>query len=112
MTPLISMTAAACLAIGAGTDHITLRDLAAAFHSAEAAEDRAVALAPAPGVRRIFRMPELRRLARSLAIDEEPAAELCFERRTAPLDRTLVLETMRKQIPAAEIEILDYSKQP
>src|SRR4051812_43895442 len=112
MTTLVSLTAAACLAIGSGTDHITLRDLAPAFSSVESAPDRPVALAPAPGVTRTFGLPELRRLAATLGLREEPKTELCFERPTAPLERARILDAMHRQLPDAEIEILDYSRQP
>jgi flagella basal body P-ring formation protein FlgA len=113
MISIASVAVAGCIAVSAGSDHITIRDLAAAFPGFEAgATDRPVSLAPAPGVQRIFRLPELRRLADSLDITTPPERELCFERPVAPINPARVLEVMRKQLPAAEIEILEYSRLP
>jgi flagella basal body P-ring formation protein FlgA len=111
MTSLASIAVAGCLAVSAGSDHITLRDLGPAFPGLEAAiTDEPVGLAPAPGVQRVFRLPELRRLAARLNITADPKGELCFERPVAPLDPARVLNAMRKQVPEAEIEILEYSR--
>src|ERR1039457_1423347 len=64
MIPLAPLAVSACLAITPGSDQILIRDLAGAFPGLQsAAPDLVVALAPAPGVERVFRLPELRRLA-------------------------------------------------
>jgi len=112
MTPLASIAIAGCLAVSAGADHITVRDLAPAVPGFVTLEDRPVALAPAPGVQRIFRIPELRRLALGAGIPDEPRSEICFERKVAPLDRDRVLDALRKQLPGSAIQIVDFSKQP
>ncbi|HEV3202710.1 MAG TPA: flagellar basal body P-ring formation chaperone FlgA [Bryobacteraceae bacterium] len=111
MISLASVALAGCLAVSAGSDHITLRDLAPAFPGlAGATPDEPVGLAPAPGVQRVLRLPELRRLAARLRITADPKSELCFERPVAPLDPARLLEAMRKQLPEAQIEILEYSR--
>src|ERR1039457_1657250 len=113
MISLASVALAGCLAVSAASDHITLRDLTPAFPGLEAATpDEPVGLAPAPGVQRMFRLPELRRLAARLNITADPKSELCFERPVAPLDPARLLEAMRKQLPEAESEILEYSRLP
>jgi len=111
MISLASVVLAGCFAVSAGSDHITVRDLAPAFPGLEAAtSDEPVGLAPAPGVKRVFRLPELRRLATRLNITADPTSELCFERPVAPLDPARLLEAMRKQLPGAKVEILEYSR--
>jgi len=71
-----------------------------------------VALAPAPGAERVFRLPELRRLAARWNPAAAPAGDLCFERPAAPLDPARLREAMRQSLPGARIEILDYSRIP
>lgn len=111
MISLASVALAGCLAVSAGSDQITLRDLAPAFPGLEAATpDEPVGLAPAPGVQRVFRLNELRRLAARLNIATEPKGDVCFERPISPLDPARLLEAMRRQLPEAEIEILEYSR--
>jgi flagella basal body P-ring formation protein FlgA len=111
MTTLASVALTACFAVGANSDRITTNDLAPAFPGIESAiPDQPVSLAPAPGVQRIFRMPELRRLAARLNITAEPKGEVCFERPLAPLDPARVLEAMRKQLPDTSIELLECSR--
>jgi flagella basal body P-ring formation protein FlgA len=113
MTALSAVALAACLAVNAGSDQILLRDLAPAFPGLEGPlSEQPVGFAPAPGVTRVFRMPELSRLATRLGIPAVPEGELCFSRPVAPLDRNRVLEAMRKQMPDAVIEILEYSRLP
>jgi len=113
MTPLTGLALAGCFAVGAGSDRITVRDLAAAFPGLEGAVlETAVAFAPAPGVQRVFRAPELRRLALSINALPPVEMELCVERPVARLDPTHILDAMRHQLPDADIEILDYSRLP
>lgn len=110
MTVLASV-ALACLAVPPSSDHITLRDVAAAFPGFEAAvPDQPVGLAPAPGAQRFFRLPELRRLAVRWNIRNEPSSELCFERPLAPLDPIRVHAAMERQLPAARIELVECSR--
>jgi flagella basal body P-ring formation protein FlgA len=101
---------AACLAVPAGSDQITARDLAAGVGlPPPEASSAVVSLAPAPGIQRIFREAELRSVAARLGWNQMPSGELCFERATAPLDPVRLLEAMRREIPDARIEILDFS---
>jgi len=113
MIPLAPLAVAACLAVSPGSDRILLRDLAGAFPGLEsAAPGLAVALAPAPGVERVFRLPELRRLAARFHLPAAPVSEVCVARPVSPPDPALFLAAMQKELPQAAIEIEDYSRQP
>jgi flagella basal body P-ring formation protein FlgA len=113
MIPLASLAVAACLAVSPGSDRIRIGDLAGAFPGLEpVAPDLAVAFAPAPGVERLFRLPELRRLAARFNLPVAPAAEVCVARPVSPPDPALFLAAMQKELPQAAIEIEDYSRQP
>ena len=113
MIPLAPFAVSACLAVSPGSDRILIRDLAGAFPGLEpAASDLAVALAPAPGTERVFRLPELRRLAARFNLPVAPALEVCVARPVSPPDPALFLAAMRKELPRAAIEIEDYSRQP
>lgn len=114
MMPLASFALAGCLAVGAGSDRITAGDLAPVFPGLESiASETPVALAPAPGVERVFRAPELRQLAARLnTVAPAGISEVCFERPVARLDPARLLDAMRRQMPGAAIEILDYSRLP
>jgi flagella basal body P-ring formation protein FlgA len=113
MMPLAELFVAGCLAASAGSDWVVARDLAPGFPGL-AAVDPETPLAPAPlaGVRRVFRVAELRRLALGLKVEAAPEQDVCIERRTAPLDPAAVLEALRRQLPRARIEIVEYSRQP
>jgi len=76
------------------------------------APDVPVALAPAPGVQRVFRLPELRRMAARLGWIWQPDADICFERSVSPPDPAQFLAVMRTAMPEADITILDYGRQP
>jgi Chaperone for flagella basal body P-ring formation len=112
MTPVALFALAGCIAIGPGSDRVLLRDLAPAFPglAAEAMEST-VALAPAPGVQRNFELVELRRLAARLNLPE-PVRELCVVRPVAKLDPARIVAALRALMPAAEIELLDYTRGP
>ncbi|MBZ5586204.1 MAG: flagellar basal body P-ring formation chaperone FlgA [Acidobacteriia bacterium] len=113
MIPLAEVALAGCLAVGAGSDRVLVRDLAPAVPAfAAAPPDAPLGFAPAPGAQRIFHPAELRRLAARLGLDAAPGDDVCVERRTAPLDAARVLESMREQMPGARIEILEISRQP
>ena len=45
-------------------------------------------------------------------MEAEPERDICIERTTSPLDPATVLETLRRQLPQARIEIVEYSRQP
>jgi flagella basal body P-ring formation protein FlgA len=113
MIALASVAMAACLAVSASSDFITVRDLAPAFHDLDASIlDNPVGLAPAPGIQRVLFVTELRRIAARMGIAGNPEHELCFERPVTPLTAPRLLAAMRTQAPGAEIEILDYSRMP
>jgi flagella basal body P-ring formation protein FlgA len=110
---LPALFALACLAVSPSSDQILLRDLAPAFPwLASAAPETPVALAPAPGVARVFRVPELRRLAARLNLPAALDQEICVTRPVAAPDPAQLLAAMRKELPEATIEILDFSRQP
>jgi flagella basal body P-ring formation protein FlgA len=112
---LPALFALACLAVSPGSDQILVRDLAPSFPSlASAAGDAPVALAPAPGVARVFRTAELRALAVRLNLPAPPPdqPEICVTRPVAAPDPARLLAAMRKEMPEATIEILEFSRQP
>src|SRR5271157_4169049 len=104
--------ALACLAVSPGADRILVRDLAPAFPSLEsAAPETPVALAPAPGVARVFRVAELRSLAVRLNLPAPPDQEICVARPVAAPDPAKLLAAMRKELPQATVEILEFGRQ-
>lgn len=104
---------AGCLAVSAGSDHILAGDLAPAFASMDTvAPETPVALAPAPGVARVFRVGELRRLAARLNLPAAPDTEICVERPVRAPDPARFLAAMQKALPQTSIEILEFSRQP
>jgi flagella basal body P-ring formation protein FlgA len=110
---LPALLALTCLAVSPGSDQILLRDLAPAFPwLASAAPETPMALAPAPGVARVFRVPELRRLAARLNLPAAPDKEICVTRPVAAPDPARLLAAMRRELPEATIEILEFSRQP
>jgi flagella basal body P-ring formation protein FlgA len=68
-----------------------------------------LALAPVPGVARVFHLPELGRWAEHFHL-LPPPAEICVERPVAPLDLEKALAAMRAALPEAEISIVDWSR--
>ncbi len=113
MIPLTALSLAACVAVGASSDHILLRDLAPAFPAAAiSSPDAPVALAPAPGVVRRFSAPELRRIALRLHLETEPTGEVCVLRPVSAPEPGRFLAAMRGRLPQASIEILDFSRWP
>lgn len=113
MSPLAAFALSACAAVAPDSDRILLRDVAPAFPDVEiSAPEMPVGLAPAPGVERRFDIPELRRIAARLHLESEPRQEICVTRPVAPLDRDRILAAMREQLPAAAIELLDFSHWP
>ena len=113
MMPLAALTLTGCLAVGAGADRILAGDLAAAIPGLTAPSPGVpVSLAPEPGLQRVFRVPELHRLAGSLHWEVEPAADICFERPVSPPDPARLLAAMQKAVPQAAITILDYGRRP
>jgi flagella basal body P-ring formation protein FlgA len=113
MIPLISMALAGCLAVGADSDQILARDLVPVYPEMASLEPATpVAHAPEPGVSRIFHAADLRTLAVRLGLPVVPDHEFCVERPVSPLDPAQLLTAMKIALPQAQIEILDYSRQP
>lgn len=107
--------ALACLAVAPGADHILAGDLAGGYPPLAAlAPETPIALAPAPGMIRVFRAPDLRLLSARFHLDPGQAngPPLCVERPVAPLDTPRLLAAMRRALPEAQIDILDFSRQP
>src|ERR1035437_9520570 len=78
MIPLAAFALAGCLAVGASGDRILAGDLAAGFPEwAAVPPETPLGLAPAPGVVRVFRLPELRRLAERWNLSRVPDRDLC-----------------------------------
>ncbi len=113
MTLLALFALAGCLKVPPDSDRILARDLASVLPAlAASAPDTPVAFAPAPGVRRVLHAPELRRLALRWNAPQPPEGEICFERRTAPLDAERIRAAIRRELPQASIEVLDFSRAP
>lgn len=113
MIPLAALTVAGCLAVNPASDRVTAGDLAAVIPGlTTSAPEESVAFAPAPGVLRVFHVPELRRLAIRQHWNVEPSADVCVERPVFPADSEKLLEAMHRTLPQAAITILDYARQP
>jgi flagella basal body P-ring formation protein FlgA len=112
MMPLAALTVTGCLAVSAGSSRILAGELAAAIPGVTVpAADIPVAFAPAPGVQRVFRVAELRRMAERFGWSGEPNADICVERPISPPDPARFLAAMRKAMPVADIAILEYGRQ-
>src|ERR1019366_9162741 len=113
MIPLAAFALAGCLAVGAGNDRILAGDLAAGFPEwAAVPPETPLALAPAPGVQRVFRVLELRRLAERWSLSAVPDREVCVTRPVAVFSAGKLLAAMQEELPAAHIELRDFSRQP
>ena len=121
MMPLAAFALAGCLAVGADRDRILAGDLAAGFPEwAAVPAETPLGLAPAPGVQRVFRVLELRRLAERWSLSPVPDREICVTRTVAVLTAARLLAAMQNavqnavqsEMPAAHIELLDFSRQP
>jgi flagella basal body P-ring formation protein FlgA len=117
MMPLAAFALAGCLAVGADRDRILAGDLAAGFPEwAAVPAETPLGLAPAPGVQRIFRVLELRRMAERWSLSPVPDHEICVTRPVAVLTTARLLAAMQsavqKEMPAAHIELFDFSRQP
>lgn len=113
MMPLALFALSGCLAVNAGSEHILAADLAPAYpEMAGLPPDTPIGFAPAPGVVRVFRAPELRMLAARFHLAAAPPRDICVTRPVAPLEPDGLLEAMRRTLPDARIELLDYSRQP
>jgi flagella basal body P-ring formation protein FlgA len=112
MMLLAPLALAGCLVLPAGAERVTAADLAPAFAGLESVPPQtALSFAPEPGLERVFRVPELRRIAAQFHLAAAPEDEICVTRSVAPLDAGALLTAMRKTIPGAKIEILEFSRQ-
>jgi flagella basal body P-ring formation protein FlgA len=113
MIPLAAFSLAGCLAVGAASDQVLAGDLAAAFPEWVAVPPATpLGLAPAPGVQRVFRLPELRRIAERWNVAPVPDRAVCVTRPVAVSTAGRLLAAMQKEIPGARIDLLDFSRQP
>lgn len=113
MMLLAAAAIAGCLAVNAGADRILAGDLAAAIPGLTVPAPAAiVGLAPAPGVQRVFHVPELRRMAAALGWPALPDADICIERPVSPPDPARLRAAMQHALPQAGIAILEFSRQP
>jgi flagella basal body P-ring formation protein FlgA len=99
---------AACLTLPPGAANVSAADI----HLDGIPAETALSFAPAPGVQRIFHVPELRQIAARFHLANVPDDDICVERAIAPLDPSRLLAAMQKELPAARIEISEFSKQP
>lgn len=67
---------------------------------------------PAPGGRRTYSAAELGRLARRYGLAMEPGSPACFVRPVEALTRERVAAAMMRAMPAARIEVVEFSRQP
>jgi flagella basal body P-ring formation protein FlgA len=112
MMLLAALAMAKCLAVDSASDYITAADLASALTGLSTIPaDTVIAPAPAPGVRRVFPLAELRALAQRFQIAAAPLQELCIERRVAPLSPRSLIAAMQRTFPQARISILECSRQ-
>jgi len=111
---LAALSLAACIAISPDSDHILGRDLAAVFPAlAVAAPQAQVALAPMPGVPRVFHAGDMRILAARFHLEGSgPVEPFCVELPVAPLDPARLLRAMQHSFPGARIEMVEFSRQP
>lgn len=94
-------------------DRILAADMAQAVPGfAGIAPDVFLGFAPAPGGRRIYNSPELARLARRYGLSLEPGVEACFVRPVETLTPERVMAALASTLPAARIEVVDFSRQP
>jgi flagella basal body P-ring formation protein FlgA len=108
---LASFAIAACLTLRPGAVQVTAADLAPAFPGLESAPPETVlSFAPEPGIERVFRLPELQRIAAQFHL-AAPEDEICVTRTTAPLEPATLLAAMQKEMPGAKIAILEFSRQ-
>jgi flagella basal body P-ring formation protein FlgA len=103
---------AGCLALKAGSERVTVADLAPAFEGLESVPPQTVvSFAPEPGLERVFRIPELRRIAAQFHLAAAPEEEICVSRTMTPLEPATLLAAMQKEMPGAKIAILDFGRQ-
>jgi flagellar basal body P-ring formation protein FlgA len=109
---LSPLAMAACLTLPVGAARVTAADLAPAFAGLDSAPpDAVLSFAPEPGLERVFRLPELRRIAAQFHLPAAPDDEICVVRKVAPLEPAPLLAAMLKEMPGAKIAIVEFSRQ-
>ncbi len=94
-------------------DRILAADLARAVPSfSQVPGDLPMGFAPAAGARRTYGPAELARLARRYGLTVEPGAAACFARPVSVLSLARVAAALGMVLPAAGLEVLDFSHQP
>lgn len=112
MIPLASFALAACLAVSPASDQILAGDLVTAFPEwATIPPETPLGLAPAPGVQRVILVPELRHFAERWKLPS-PEQAVCVTRRVVVSTADRLLAAMQRELPAAHIELLDFSLLP
>jgi flagella basal body P-ring formation protein FlgA len=87
-------------------DRIYARDVAAAVPAfSGVAAEFALGYAPAPGIRRVFKGDALEKLARNQGVALEGLPDVCFERASASLDASQILEAMRAAWKGSEVRM-------
>jgi flagella basal body P-ring formation protein FlgA len=90
---------------------MTAADLVPAWpEMAGVAPDIPIGYAPIPGVKRVLREGEIRRIASQLHLAAPAPGEFCIQRRTALVTPEHLLQAMQRTLPDAHISILDYSR--
>ena len=113
MIPLAAFALGGCLAVGAGSDQIVAGDLTERYPEwAAIPAATPLGLAPAPGVQRVLRLPELRRLAEHWSVSPAPVQDICVTRPVTALTEDRLLAAMQREMPAAHIAIADFSRLP
>jgi flagella basal body P-ring formation protein FlgA len=113
MTALAALALSPCLTLSPASDSIRAGDLSAALPQWSAiATDTPVVPAPIPGVQRVLRAPELRRLALRWKVPSDGERDLCFAIPVGAPDPVRLLAAMQRELPGARIEILEVSRQP
>ncbi len=108
-----------CVIVDASRDRITAADLAAAVPGfATLPPELTVGYAPAPGVRRVFRVAELGRLRSRFGLPAGILSEICVERPLRRLNEAEMRAAMLAGLAqdrlydGARLEILDFSRHP
>jgi len=113
MIPLAAFAISGCLALSPAAEHIRAHDLAAAMPAWSAIDpDTDLVPAPIPGVQRVIRADELRRLAARWHVAAETIPEICFTIPVMTPEPARMLAAMQRSLPDARIELIETSRQP
>jgi flagella basal body P-ring formation protein FlgA len=111
LLPALAAASAQCLPVSG--QRILAGDMARTVPVfAAIAPDLTLGYAPAPGSIRTYGTVELVRLARRYGLALEPGQEVCFVRPLETLTLQRVTLALRAAIPAAAIDVVDFSRQP